>query len=65
VGEPGWFTATAGDDGPLPRRLRDPDGNGLELCWDRPFGNWPRDAKGELQMVTQPLDLNSLFHEAH
>ena len=45
--------------------LRDPDGNGIELYWDRPFGAWPRDAKGELQMVTEPLDLDSLFHEVH
>lgn len=40
--------------------LRDPDGNGLELYWDRPRELWPQDAKGELQMVTRPLDLNEL-----
>jgi catechol-2,3-dioxygenase len=40
--------------------LRDPDGNGLELYWDRPRELWPKDAKGELQMVTRPLDLNEL-----
>lgn len=28
--------------------LRDPDGNGLELYWDRPEAEWPRTAKGEL-----------------
>jgi catechol 2,3-dioxygenase len=40
--------------------LRDPDGNGLELYWDRPHDLWPKDAKGDLQMVTRPLNLNEL-----
>lgn len=40
--------------------LRDPDGNGLELYWDRPRELWPKDVKGELQMATRPLDLNEL-----
>ena len=40
--------------------LRDPDGNGLELYWDRPRAEWPRAADGSLQMVTERLDLNRL-----
>ncbi|WP_305046219.1 VOC family protein [Geoalkalibacter sp.] len=40
--------------------LRDPDGNGLELYWDRPQELWPFDDRGELHMVTRPLDLKSL-----
>lgn len=36
--------------------LRDPDNNGVELYWDRPREQWPRDAQGELAMVTAPLD---------
>jgi catechol 2,3-dioxygenase len=40
--------------------LRDPDGNGLELYWDRPRAEWPRDASGALQMVTERLDLPAL-----
>lgn len=40
--------------------LRDPDGNGLELYWDRPREVWPFDDRGELHMVTRPLDLESL-----
>lgn len=40
--------------------LRDPDGNGLELYWDRPRELWPKDVKGELRMVTRPLNLNEL-----
>lgn len=40
--------------------LRDPDGNGMELYWDRPRELWPVDEHGELHMVTRPLDLDSL-----
>jgi len=40
--------------------LRDPDGNGLELYWDRPADTWPRAADGTLEMITSPLDLRSL-----
>lgn len=43
--------------------LRDPDQNGVELYWDRPQGQWPRDAKGTLQMVTDALDLHALLAE--
>lgn len=43
--------------------LRDPDQNGVELYWDRPTAAWPRAADGELQMVTEPLDLESLLAE--
>lgn len=44
--------------------LEDPDGNGLELYCDRPQDQWPRDASGELQMVTKALDLNDLLAQA-
>ena len=43
--------------------LRDPDDNGVELYWDRPPAEWPRDAKGELAMVTEPLELAALLRE--
>lgn len=43
--------------------LRDPDGNGVELYWDRPSEQWPRTPKGELAMVTEPLDLNELLND--
>src|SRR5689334_14049338 len=36
--------------------LRDPDGNGVELYWDRPREQWPRDANGGLAMFTHALD---------
>ena len=41
--------------------LRDPDGNGVELYWDRPKEQWPHDANGNLAMVTDPLDLQDLL----
>src|SRR5688500_7291494 len=43
--------------------LHDPDGNGLELYWDRPRGEWPRSADGKVAMFTRPLDLRSLMAE--
>lgn len=44
--------------------LRDPDGNGVELYWDKPEADWPRDADGALSMVNDPLDLASLLAAA-
>jgi catechol 2,3-dioxygenase len=44
--------------------LRDPDGNGVELYWDRPKEQWPTDADGNLAMHTRALDLQSLLAEA-
>ena len=44
--------------------LSDPDGNGLELYWDRPQDQWPHSADGGLAMFTKPLDLRSLLAEA-
>jgi catechol 2,3-dioxygenase len=43
--------------------LRDPDGNGLELYWDRPQETWPRRSDGSLEMFTQPLNLKDLLSE--
>ena len=44
--------------------LDDPDGNGVELYWDRPQAQWPRAANGSVQMYTRALDLNALLAEA-
>ena len=44
--------------------LNDPDQNGIELYWDRPRDQWPFDAQGNLQMVTEQLDLEALLREA-
>jgi catechol 2,3-dioxygenase len=43
--------------------LRDPDGNGVELYWDRPKATWPRTAEGGLAMFTHPLDIDALLEE--
>lgn len=44
--------------------LKDPDGNGLELYRDRPRAEWPLDARGELMMISDPLDVELLLSEA-
>ena len=44
--------------------LRDPDGNGVELYWDRPREEWPRDEAGKLAMGIRPLDLTGLLEAA-
>lgn len=41
--------------------LADPDGNRLELYWDRPEGEWPRTPDGRPRMGTDPLDLDDLL----
>ena len=41
--------------------LRDPDGNGVELYWDRPKDQWPRTADGGINMFTRALDLDGLL----
>ena len=43
--------------------LNDPDGNGVELYWDKPKEEWPFDEQGNLQMVTQSLNVESLLSE--
>ncbi|HEX5322451.1 MAG TPA: VOC family protein [Capsulimonadaceae bacterium] len=43
--------------------LRDPDGNGVELYWDRPAEEWPRTADGQIAMYTRRLDLDGLLRE--
>ena len=44
--------------------LHDPDGNGVELYWDRPESEWPRPPSGEgVEMFTAPLDLHDLLAE--
>ena len=45
--------------------VRDPDQNGVELYWDKPEHQWPRDASGGLKMDTRKLDLNALLATQH
>lgn len=44
--------------------LNDPDGNGLELYWDRDENDWPRTDDGRLAMFTRRLDLDDLLEAA-
>lgn len=41
--------------------LDDPDRNGVELYWDRPAAEWPRNADGEIEMGTRRLDIEGLL----
>jgi catechol 2,3-dioxygenase len=43
--------------------ISDPDGNDLELCWDRPFDQWPLDADGHGIAEGRDLDLDDLLAE--
>ena len=40
--------------------LRDPDGNGVELYYDRPRDVWPRRQDGSLEVFTRHDDLDGL-----
>jgi catechol 2,3-dioxygenase len=44
--------------------LSDPDGNDLELAWDRPFEQWPRYGSAEAPAIDSPLDLDELLAAA-
>ena len=57
----GWPLTGAADHGVSEAiYTEDPDGNGVELYFDRPPEEWPREADGSLTMFTHPLDLESL-----
>ena len=43
--------------------LDDPDGNGVELYWDRPRDQWPQKDDGSIEMFTKRLDLDGLLGE--
>ena len=44
--------------------IDDPDGNGVELYWDRPRSEWPSPAPGErVGMYTKAVDLQDLYEE--
>jgi catechol 2,3-dioxygenase len=43
--------------------LDDPDGNGVELYWDRPESEWPVGADGRLAMGRSRVDLEALLAE--
>ncbi len=43
--------------------LDDPEGNGIELYWDRPRDEWVWDANGHVQMATLGIDPNAFLGE--
>ncbi|WP_185984955.1 VOC family protein [Aureimonas mangrovi] len=43
--------------------LDDPEGNGIEIYWDRPSESWGWDEKGFVEMATRRLDLPGLARE--
>jgi catechol 2,3-dioxygenase len=43
--------------------LNDPDGLGVELYADRPRSEWKVKNDGEVEMVTEPLDVDDLLKE--
>ena len=43
----------------------DPDGNGIELYFDRPEAEWPRDEAGMLAMYNERFDVGELIAEGH
>jgi catechol 2,3-dioxygenase len=44
--------------------LSDPDGNDLELAWDRAMEDWPRDEDGHVAMGFGDLDVEALLRDA-
>jgi catechol 2,3-dioxygenase len=66
LAEAGWPLGGASDHGVSEALyLSDPDGNGIELYWDRPPEEWERPEGGEegVVMPTSPLDLRDLLAE--
>lgn len=41
--------------------FHDPDGNGLEIYYDRPAEEWPRNTEGGIAMTGDPVDLDRLL----
>lgn len=45
--------------------VTDPDGNDVELVWDRPMQEWPRDGEGHVQMAMDgEIELDALVAES-
>jgi len=44
--------------------INDPDENGIEIYADRPRSEWPRDEHGQIQMASDPVDIDGLLEEA-
>jgi len=55
------FTGSADHGVSIAFYLNDPDGNGVELYWDRPKEQWPIDKEGNLQMVSEAVNWEELL----
>ena len=65
VAEAGFRLTGASDHGVSEALyLDDPEGNGVELYWDRARDQWPRTPDGGIHMFTAPLDVRALLAEA-
>jgi catechol 2,3-dioxygenase len=63
IAESGWSIDGASDHGTHEALyLHDPDGNGIELAWDRDRSLWTN-ADGTINMKTDRLDLQNLLAE--
>src|SRR5258705_1629503 len=64
LAEAGWPLDGVNDHGTHEAiYLRDPEENGVELCWDRPREQWPTDEDGHLTLAGARLDLQGLLAE--
>jgi catechol 2,3-dioxygenase len=64
LSDAGWPLSGVNDHGTHEALyLNDPDGNGLELYWDRPEDEWPRDQDGHLTFENAARDLNGMVRE--
>jgi len=61
--EPGAFAGSADHLVSLAFYLTDPEGNGVELYWDRSRAVWERDADGRVRMDSLRLDPNAFLRE--
>jgi catechol 2,3-dioxygenase len=61
-----WPLRQASDHGThLAIYVSDPDGNDVELVWDRPPAQWPRDEHGRAAFTMGPdVDVEALLAEA-
>lgn len=57
------FTGFADHGINLALYLDDPDGNGVELFWDKPEEEWPRNKDGSMATFNNRLDLQDLMNE--
>jgi catechol 2,3-dioxygenase len=61
----GWGIDGSSDHGAnVSVYLHDPDQNGIEIYYDRPADEWPRDSDGNLRLLLEPLDVAQLLTEA-